>query len=156
MRAISQLMLAVASCLAIAQPCSAAHPDPKELVAELDTQFQAAVKVNDWRTMDRILHEDMVLVHGNGTTDSRAELLQEARDKVITYERQDEEPGTQTVRVWGDTAVVTACLWVKGIRQGLAFDRHVWFSDTYVRTPGGWRYAFGQVSLHLPDTSSRQ
>jgi hypothetical protein len=24
------------------------------------------------------------------------------------------------------------------------------FSDTYVRTPSGWRYVFGQASLPLP------
>jgi hypothetical protein len=29
-------------------------------------------------------------------------------------------------------------------------DRRVWFSDTYVRTPQGWKYVFGQVSLKLP------
>jgi hypothetical protein len=29
-------------------------------------------------------------------------------------------------------------------------EKKLWFSDTYVRTPGGWRYAFGQASLSLP------
>ena len=52
--------------------------------------------------------------------------------------------------MWGDTAVVTAKLWIKGTRDGKNFDRTLWFSDTYVRTPGGWRYAFGQASLALP------
>ena len=151
----SELKLGIAATLLCAA-MNASATDARELVAKLDTEFQSAVKVNDSRTMDRILYEGMVLVLGNGTTNSRAELLQEARDKLITYERQEEDPGTQTVRVWGDTAVVTACLWVKGVRQGVAFDRHVWFSDTYVRTPRGWRYAFGQVSLHLPDSSDRR
>jgi hypothetical protein len=41
------------------------------------------------------------------------------------------------VRVWGDTAVVTARLWVKGVNHGASFDRHLWFSDTYVRTRKG-------------------
>lgn len=154
MRMRAELKLGVASTLLCAAMNTFAT-DAKEQVAKLDTEFQAAVKANDWQTMDRILHEDMVLVLGNGTMNSRAELLQEARDKVITYERQDEDPGTQTVRVWGDTAVVTACLWVKGMRQGTAFDRHLWFSDTYVLTRKGWRYAFGQASIHLPDASSR-
>jgi ketosteroid isomerase-like protein len=144
--------------LAASWVCVAANAlptDAKEIVAKLDTEFQAAVKVNDASVMERILDEDMVLVHGNGSIDTRAELLEEARNKVIAYERQDEDPGTQTVRVWGDTAVVTARLWVKGVRQGgIAFDRRVWFSDTYIRTPNGWRYVFGQVSLHLPDSSA--
>jgi hypothetical protein len=80
----------------------------------------------------------------------RADLLGESSAGKIVYERQDEEPGTQTVRVWGDTAVVTAKLWLKGTREGTAFERKLWFSDTYVRTPQGWRYVFGQASLALP------
>ena len=53
--------------------------------------------------------------------------------------------------MWGDTAVVTARLWIKGTKNGEAFNRRLWFSDTYVRTPQGWRYVFGQASLKLPD-----
>jgi ketosteroid isomerase-like protein len=52
--------------------------------------------------------------------------------------------------VWGDTAVVTALLWTKGTADGKPFERELWFSDTYVRTKGGWRYVFGQASLPLP------
>jgi len=37
-----------------------------------------------------------------------------------------------------------------GVRKGQAFDRKLWFSDTYVRTKSGWRYVFGQASLPLP------
>jgi ketosteroid isomerase-like protein len=70
---------------------------------------------------------------------------------MIDYEIQDEEPGTQTVRVIGDTAVVTALLRLKGTQDGAAFDRRLWFSDTYVRTPEGWKYFFGQASLMLPE-----
>jgi uncharacterized protein (TIGR02246 family) len=120
-------------------------------VAALDTDFQAAVKSNDADAMARILHKDMVLVLGDGSVGSRDDQLREARDKVILYEIQDEEPGTQSVRVSGDTAVVTARLRIKGVRGGKAFDRRVWFSDTYIRTPAGWQYFFGQASLHLPD-----
>jgi ketosteroid isomerase-like protein len=66
------------------------------------------------------------------------------------YERQEEEVGTQTVRVWGDTAVVTALLWIKGTRDGEPIDYKLWFSDVYMRRPEGWRYVFGQASLRLP------
>ena len=119
-------------------------------VAALDTAYQLAVKNNDVDGMDSILHEDFTLVVGNGTAYSKSDLLDSARDKSATYEKQDEEEGTQTVRVLGDTAVVTAKLWLKGESAGKAFDRKLWFSDTYVRTPEGWRYFFGQASLSLP------
>jgi ketosteroid isomerase-like protein len=124
--------------------------DDRRIVADLDTAFQAAVKANDAAAMDRILHPEFILVLGDGRTESRADQLDEARGGRITWEHQEEDAGTQTVRVWGDTAVVTARLWIKGRKDGVAFERRLWFSDTYVRTPGGWRYAFGQASLPLP------
>jgi uncharacterized protein (TIGR02246 family) len=134
----------------VATVVQASDEDDRRAVAALDTRYQDAVKRNDAETMARILHEDFVLVLGNGKAFTREELLREARDRTVQYERQDEDEGTQTVRVWGDTAVVTARLWVKGVRGGVAFDRRLWFSDTYVRTRQGWRYAFGQASLSLP------
>lgn len=120
-------------------------------VSALDLEYQAAVKRNDVATMDRILHEEFALVRGNGAVVTREQILSGARSGDYVYEQQDEIEGTQVVRVWGDTAVVTALLWVKGQHRGEDFDRHVWFSDTYVRTPGGWRYAFAQVSLPIED-----
>ena len=124
--------------------------EDRQAVAALDTQYQEAVKNNDAETMGRILADDFVLVLGNGKTYTRADLLDSARSGKIRYERQDEDAGTQIVRVWGDTAVVTARLWLKGVNDGTAFERRLWFSDTHVRTPAGWRYAFGQASLPLP------
>jgi ketosteroid isomerase-like protein len=119
-------------------------------VAELDTRYQAAVKRNDMAAMDRLLAEDFVLVTGSGKTYGKADLLEEARSGRMVYERQ--EDSSQKVRIWGDTAVVTAKLWAKGTENGRPFDYTLWFSDTYVRTRHGWRYAFGQASLPLPKT----
>lgn len=125
--------------------------DDARIVAALDTEFQAAVKHNDAATIGRILADDMILVTGRGKIFTGAQHVAAARNRERTYERQDEEPGSQTVRIWGDTAVVTALLWIKGVaRDGQAFDYRLWFSDTYVRTPGGWKYVFGQASLPLP------
>lgn len=135
----------------LAPTIAAATPEADRLaVAALDTEYQTAVKRNDAETMARILHEDFVLVLGDGKTYTRGDLLNNARNKSIVYEHQDVDEGTQTARVWGDTAVVTARLWLKGMRRGTAFEYRLWYSDTYVRTPSGWRYVFGQASLALP------
>jgi uncharacterized protein (TIGR02246 family) len=133
---------------------SVAHAEPEQdraTVAALDTEYQAAVERNDAETMARILHPDMILVVGRGAVFTREDLLRSAREKEFVYEHQVEDTGTQTVRFYGnDTAVVTALLWLKGAGPQGPFDRRLWFSDTYVRTPEGWRYAFGQASLSLP------
>ena len=122
-----------------------------EIVAALDTEYQAAVEKNDWQTMDRILADDFVLVLGKGTVYTKADLINGAKAKDITYEKQVEVDNSQKVRVWGDTAVVTAKLWLKGTpKDGQPFERKLWFSDTYVRTKDGWKYVFGQASIALP------
>jgi ketosteroid isomerase-like protein len=130
----------------------AAPADDAKAVAALDTQYQEAVKQNDAATMDRILLDDFILVSGMGKVFNKTDLLQDAKAKTTVYEHQEEEAGTQKVRVWGDTAVVTAKLWIKGKSAGVVSDRKLWFSDTYIRTPTGWRYAFGQASMALPPT----
>ena len=111
---------------------SASPADDEKIVAALDTEYQAAVKKNDVDTMDRILADDFVLVTGLGKTYTKADLLEEARSKRMAYEHQ--EDSAQKVRVWGDTAVVTALLWAKGTESGKAFDYKLWFSDIYLKT----------------------
>ena len=113
-------------------------------IARLDTEYQAAVERNDAATMDRILADDFILVTGLGKTFTKADLLEEARSGRVEYEFQRDTD--QTVRVWGDTAVITAQLWAKGVENGEAFHYKLWFSDTYVRIDGAWRYVFGQAS----------
>ena len=120
----------------------------RSIVSALDTEYQLAVQNNDAETMDRILADDFILVLGDGKTFTKSDLLASARNKDEIYEYQEDTQ--QTVRIWGDTAVVTALLRSKGTTHGEPFEHKLWFSDTYVRTPSGWRYAFGQASLKLP------
>jgi ketosteroid isomerase-like protein len=124
--------------------------DDDKAVAALDKEYQEAVKNNDVATMDRILADDFVLVTGLGKTYTKADLLEEARTKRVIYERQ--EDSNQKVRVWGDTAVVTALLWAKGTEDGKPFDYKLWFSDIYLRTQNSWRYVLAQASTRLPNT----
>jgi hypothetical protein len=99
--------------------------------------------------LDTPSQHDFVLVTGSGKTYTKADMVDDAKGAATSYERNDED--IQTVRVWGNTAVVTAKLWEKVTTDGQSFDRKFWFSDTYVRTLGGWKYVFGQSSLPLPN-----
>jgi ketosteroid isomerase-like protein len=131
------------------EPHRASHAnDDSHPVGRLDEEYQAAVARSDAATMDRILADDFLLVTGSGRRFTKADLLAEARDGKIIYERQDDTQ--RTVRQWGDTAVVTALLWAKGTEDGTPFEYRVWFSDTYVRLDGRWRYVYGQSGQRLP------
>lgn len=144
--AIAVAVVVLAVMTLVGRLVSAADDDRKVLAA-LDTEYQAAVKKNDAATMDRILADDFVLVTASGKTYTKADLLNDARGGRTVYEHQEDT--MQTVRVWGDTAVITAKLWEKGTDDGKPFDYLLWFSDTYVRTPSGWRYVFAQ-SAYCP------
>jgi ketosteroid isomerase-like protein len=146
-------LLLVGSLLAFVPFASSGNStDDAKAVAALDTQYQAAVKNNDAATMDRILAENFEVVTGSGKVYTKADLIQMAQTHRVQYEHQ--EDSNQTVKVWGNTAVVTAELWMKGTDQGNPFDFHIWFSDTYVRTPAGWRYVHGMASLPMSNATN--
>jgi len=147
MNVSNRALAAIGLLFAAIATAQATPAQDRAAVAALDTKYQAAVKANDAATMNSILADDFVLVTGNGKSYTKADLLKSARDKTETYAHQ--EDSEQTVRVWGDTAVVTALLWIKGSNRDSAYDYKLWFSDTNARTPAGWRYVFGQASTRL-------
>src|SRR5437868_7268658 len=102
----------------------AAHSDSLT-VAKLDEAYQAAVKINDVAGMDSILAPSFVLVVGSGKTYTKNDLITGARQKTTTYTHQEDTQ--RTVRLYGNTAIVTALLWEKGVEAGKTFDKKLWF-----------------------------
>jgi len=125
--------------------------DDQRVVAALDNKYQKAVEKNDAKTMAEILADDYILVEGDGKRSKKADLVDDAKSGRTHYQHQ--EDSQRSVVVYGDTAVVTALLWAKGIEDGVRVDYKQWFTDVYVRTPNGWRYFYGQASLSLPKNS---
>ncbi|MEP6731931.1 MAG: nuclear transport factor 2 family protein, partial [bacterium] len=147
-RTVALSVVVTAALIALVRNPLGATSDDASVVAKLDEQYQAAVKVNDVAGMDSILASDFVLVVGRGKAFTKSDLLNSARKKDATYEHQEDTQ--RQVRLYGNTAIVTALLWEKGVEGGKSFDKKLWFSDVYVRTPKGWKYVFAQASLPLP------
>lgn len=154
-RLFSALAVLITALAASSIPAADQPKSDAEVIAALDTAYQAAVEKNDWQGMDRILHPDFILVLSKGKVVSRNELLDWARQPEIFYDKQVEIPGTRTVRIWGpETATVTALLWLKGTwnnEKKEKFEYKLWFTDTYVKTKAGWKYALGQASEHVSE-----
>lgn len=102
MRSVQIIAIACLIAVGCAGPLAVANANAaadRAAVAALDTAYQAAVKANDVAAMGRILAPDFVLVVSSGAVVMRAELLADATKRTTTYERQEEDAGTQTVRV---------------------------------------------------------
>lgn len=125
----------------------------RRAILQLDAEFQAAVKNNNVAEIDRLLPNDFILVSSLGKTFTKHDLLAEAKSGTTHYEIQ--EDSEQTVRLWGDTGVISAKLHAKGTENGKPFDYSLLFSDTYIRTENGWRYTFAQASCRLPASASQ-
>lgn len=149
-RVLPWLFAAVAIVITLAAPLAGAkdHADDQAVLAKLDVDYQRAVEQNDTKTMARILDDSFMLVLGDGSTYTKTDLLKDAASGQTKYEHQIDSD--RTIRIWGNTAVVTAKLWAKGIEDGKRVDYFMWFSDTYIRKSGGWSYVFGQASLAMP------
>ena len=134
-------------------PAPSASPTPpvtgdEQMIGALDAVYRAALKASDTAIMEQVLADDFVLVSDRGASLTKTDLINQAREKGAIEDAEMEE-GTQKVRVWRDTAVVTELLRIKGTRDEDRFK--VWFSGTYVRTPKGWRCVLGQASIPKPD-----
>ena len=140
--AIAGAMLLVASVV------YGSEAEDRRNLALLDTKYQRAVKENDSKTMAAILANNFVVIGGDGKQWTKADLIKSATDGSTHYEHQEDTE--QSVRVFGNTGVVTAKLWVKGLEYGEKVDYTLWFSDVYVRTSTGWEYVFGQCGEYVP------
>lgn len=131
----------------------ASNVEDQNALGALDTRYQKAVETNDYKTMAAILADSFILVEGDGKRSTKSDLLKSATDGKTHYEHQVDSE--RTIIVFGDTAIVSAKLWAKGLEDGAMVDYTEWFSDVYVRTPRGWNYVFGQASLPLPKKAAR-
>jgi ketosteroid isomerase-like protein len=138
-----------------AEKSSAKNNDDAKAVATLGRQYQTAMKANDDAAMDKILADGFTMVNGRGQVSTKSDVLKAARDKKTTYDQIEQKEGSQNVHVFGDTAVVTETLRVKGTQDGKPIDYEVWSSDTYSRTPAGWRYVFGQSSMPVEKSATK-
>ena len=111
-------------------------------VEGLNIEYQQAIKNNDVATMDLILDDNFIFTTGKGKAVTKLDLLEDARTGRFIYEHHEDYE--RIVRVWEDTAVVTALLWAKGKENGSSFNYRVWFSDTYAVVNELWKCVFRQ------------
>lgn len=136
-------------------PAPAAIPDSPPPVAVVDDETQLLNIEQEWCNaylhsdadyLSRLLTDDFVFTSGQAETSDKAAELQQARDRTVHYtvfESRD-----MTVRLHGDTAVVTGRTRCKGTvaATGKFVDADAQFTAVFARVQGRWRAVAAHVS----------
>jgi ketosteroid isomerase-like protein len=116
----------------------------KRQIAALEDQWVRAVIKRDARAFDRLLHPSFVY-----TEDDRVYTRQQLIKEITTGTDTVTSGGNEdlTVRVFGNTAVATGWLVLRGRGASGPFARRYRYTDTWMRSGGAWRVIAAQDYL---------
>ena len=111
----------------------------------LEKQWNDARVRADVSTLDRLLVDDWTVTHGDGTTDTKATYLADLKSGARKFSGDVTETGV-SVRLYGDTAVVSgssqSTVTINGQPQGGALH----FTRVYVKRNGVWKMIVTQAT----------
>ncbi|MFT5182871.1 MAG: ketosteroid isomerase-like protein [Alphaproteobacteria bacterium] len=115
-------------------------PGTQSDIAELEAledQRYAAMLAADIRTLEELLHEDLIYAHSTGGMDTKEMYLAALRDKVSVYKSvvRDE----QTVRVTGDIGLVFHHAQIDAEHKGAELHLDNRLLAVWLRNNGVWR-----------------
>jgi ketosteroid isomerase-like protein len=105
----------------------------------LEQLWNQAYKSGDTKALDSILDDQVVLVNDDGSVQSKAEFLASVKaPSPGTAQQQQVAPESFNVHVYGNVALATGVMRVKGVENGKGFNRRERFIDTWVLKHGSW------------------
>ncbi|MGB6385431.1 MAG: nuclear transport factor 2 family protein [Terriglobales bacterium] len=136
---------AVVSLFILATLCgSAAAQSVEDEIKKIETDRAAAVVKGDMATLEKETSDDYTLVNINGQVSNKAQMIdgfKSGQNKLTSNELSD-----MKVRVYGNTAVVTGKVEVKGMMGGKDVNGQAMYTRVYVKKAGRW------VSVALQQT----
>ena len=118
-------------------------------IKKMEKDRAAAVVKADVATLEGLTSDDYILINANGQVSNKAETMNNIKTGVIKL--TSNEVSDMTVRVYGDTAVVTGKSTAKGTISGIALKGPVMFTRVYVKKNGKWQsVAFQQTPIVAP------
>jgi ketosteroid isomerase-like protein len=137
-------LLAVVLSIAAAPTLARDAAQDEREILRVETALCHAFEVGDAKYLQEALDEHFVLTSSNGTVTDRAQNIAEVEKRDPFYEVFRNHG--QTVRLYGDAAVVIGITTVKGRSGGEAFEADFQFTDTWVYRDGQWKLAASHAS----------
>jgi ketosteroid isomerase-like protein len=118
-------------------------------IRQFERDFAGAIVRNDAEAIGRFLSDDWVIVDPDGGIIDRERFLNVIRSGALTHTAMDSDD--VRVRVYGESAVITALMSTVGAFQGHEFTSRERATDFLVRQDGEWRC----VATHLTRVAQR-
>jgi ketosteroid isomerase-like protein len=114
---------------------SGSHIETEQLLREMNDEWVKALVRRDVETLDRIMAGDFIFAYPM-EGDDKAQFIADVAEGNIRVEFLNRE--NVSVRIWGDTAVLTAKDSAKWYYQGRDFSGHYKIIHVYARRDGEW------------------
>jgi ketosteroid isomerase-like protein len=111
---------------------------------KLEKQFAEAIVKNDTEAIGRFVTDDWIIINADGGIINKERFLGVIESGTLTHEMMESDD--MRVRVYGNSAVVTALTRTKGKFMGQEFTTQERSTDVFVRFDGQWRCVLTQLT----------
>jgi len=134
------ILLLFAYAAALGAPAQETEAAVKSKVIALEQLWNQAYKAGDTKALDSILDDGIVLVNDDGSMQSKAEFLATVKkpSPQPTGQQQQVAPESFSVHVYGNVAIASGIMRVKGEEGGKSYSRRERFVDTWLFKRGNW------------------
>jgi ketosteroid isomerase-like protein len=109
----------------------------EEELLKLEKAFAEAIVKNDLEGIGRLVAGDWVIIDPNGGIVDRTRFFEVIKSGALTHDMMESEDFR--VRVYGDSAVVTAVTRTRGKFMGQEFSTQERATDFFVKRDGRWQ-----------------
>jgi hypothetical protein len=141
------LIVASVNCL-LAQSELGSSRNPTQEITDLEKRRAAAVVHRDIHLLDTMTASDSVRILATGAVETKSQLLSELKSGDLTYDSINVDD--LSVKLYGNTVVVTGISEFRGQRKGTPFRGRCRFSRVWLRSGSGWQEILFQLTA-LPE-----
>ena len=144
---LNHIFLTAALAMSLVTAATGAEPED-EVLASQEARLRAMIDENT-DALSELLADDLHYSHTRGSVESKAQFLSTIQTRRIDY--QDAKPRDVSVRLFGDTAVITGLSDMKLIYRGEQYDFTIRFLEVVHKVDANWQLVAWQSVRYDPD-----
>ncbi|GAA4397577.1 hypothetical protein GCM10023187_07200 [Nibrella viscosa] len=109
----------------------------EQAVRDAEQKRFSAQVTNNFAVLEQVLDNDLTYTHSSGNTDSKQTFIQSLKDGKTKYEAIDVQE--QTVRVYGNTAIINGLAAVKVTSNNETRTMNLRYTDVYLKRGNDWK-----------------